>query len=128
MSSSAVRSRPYLWALALVAVLVFTLMGPGVRAAHATHTCNVNRLCVWEHTGGNGAQYDYGTEWRNRCVNIGSAWNDRISSARNRLPWKIVLRVNANCGSWSFNMGPNTVVNDLHAYFMGDAVSSIWFY
>jgi hypothetical protein len=32
------------------------------------------------------------------CYNIGSAWNDRISSLVNKSGWRLTMWTNANCG------------------------------
>ncbi|WP_203986957.1 peptidase inhibitor family I36 protein [Sphaerisporangium rufum] len=99
----------------------------GMGTAHAAYSeCNSSpqRLCLWDGSNGTGAKYEYGGDWSG-CVNVVSTWNDRISSAYNRMSIPVTLYQHANCsgGISYFRQGISGNVGG----GIGNKVTSIWF-
>lgn len=78
----------------LAAVVILAVLAATAVPAHADPTtkypqfeglpCNLGSFCTYDGPYRTGAQYNYNSNTHG-CVNIGSAWNDRIASAANRL-------------------------------------------
>lgn len=123
-------------ALTAFAVILAAVVGVNLVAvtpASAAPYCPNGYICLYEHTGGNGASYwpsgPYGV-----CQNLPASWNDRTSSARNGMPFQVRLWQNSNCSGWSVSLGAEcggclgSYVNDLGAYWFNDTTSSVSFY
>lgn len=76
--------------------------------AYAAWACPVNMFCLYDGMNGTGAQYNWSNQ-AGTCTNIGSAWNDRGSSAANRLPGNRHARIymHANCTGIHWGNIPN---------------------
>lgn len=100
----------------------------------AYENCTVG-LCTYTNVNGGGTLYYY--TGAGFCVNIGGGLNDTMSSVKNNWPSSnatAVLYREANCYipggvlvGWRQPVAPQGgKINDLHAYGIGDAVSSLW--
>lgn len=121
------------WQRVLAAVLTSILASVGVLAlvaepASANAPCYSGYVCIYEHVGYNGSEYDI---WaggnRHTCVSFGFGfWWDRASSIQNNSGTDVNFYTNAYCGGsslWMFN-GMN--IGDLGAWGKNDSLDSVW--
>lgn len=117
-------------ALGITATVVAT-QAPAQAYVWPPTNCPYQAMCVYEHIGGEGAQY-YWTLANtpiNTCISIGGWWNDRISSAYNRMPLKTRFYTGAGCGGSQHTFSAACGCTgerspDLHPWGLGDAFSS----
>lgn len=120
-------------ALGVVLLVTFGLNFATASTASAAPYCQNGYVCIYEHTGGNGASSWYSASY-GTCINLSSAWNDRASSVRNGMPFGVRLWQNSNCSGWAVGLGPecggclSSYINDLGGYWFNDTASSISFY
>lgn len=105
-------------------LLSISLVTPAHAGTDSLADCSPSILCTFDqYNYGTPPQYNYNNSL-NGCINIGAAWNDRISSAYNRASHDAVeFFEHANCSSGSrtvhLNSGIAWTVN-------GDSSLHIW--
>lgn len=113
--------------------LVITLLGTvGALAiaspASANAPCPSGYVCIYEHVGYNGSEYDI---WaggnRHTCVSYGFGfWWDRASSIRNYAGTDVTFYANAYCGGSSLWMYNGMTIGDLGAWGKNDSLDSVY--
>lgn len=99
--------------LALVAGFTVAVAAPA--QAGNPNTCGVGSLCVYEHTNYDGAKYYWNPRPPEGCYNIGSAWNDRISSIVNDFDRRVWFYTGSYCTGGLQRIAPH------------EAWSAVWF-
>jgi len=117
--------------LAGLAVTILGVVGTFAIAtpAQAGTACSSGQLCTyWDVLSGDPMYYYTTPIWT--CLNIGSTWNNQISSIDNRRSFTITIWDDFGCASGSrhVTLGPSTYIYDLGwPDLFNDRASSISF-
>jgi hypothetical protein len=103
----------------VVVALVTSVVAMQAPASAAWSDCGNGLGCVWDGTSGTGAMkpISVGAHGVDRCYNFSSAWNDKVSSARNRYGaygdyelW-LMMWTGTGCNGLGTSVAPGEQVN-----------------
>lgn len=123
MKTTILRRR--LAAMVLAFAMALALPIAVAKQADAAWGCAPNYLCLYEHVNFEGAVLNFGYPSKG-CHNVGSQFNDKISSLRNLLPGNVIVHEHINCHGWAVRIYEGEQWAGLGGiYAMNDKISSI---
>jgi hypothetical protein len=90
--------------------------------------CYSGYLCIYEHTGYSGSEYDiWAGGYRHTCVTFGwGFWWDRASSIKNQTGTDVTFYNNAYCGGGSLWMYSGMNISNLSLFGANDSLDSVY--